>query len=342
MNAFRYVKIGTVIVAVFLTACRGQTMKTPPIHPNMNMDQQNRVEAQERVEFFTDNRAMRQPVEGTVARGDLRQNTVLYQGINEDSTFVADNPMEITKEFLLRGQNQYNVYCTPCHGMVGDGQGIVATGNYGLVPPPSYHQERLRNIEDGYLFSVITNGIRTMRPYAHQITVEDRWAIVAYIRALQQSQNVQEGEIQQYDVDLAAMQEEAKKKLAEEEAAQQAQATTGGEVTAAKGKELAQSNTCLTCHSTDGSKLIGPTWQGLYGSERELQSGETVIADEEYLTESIVNASAKAVVGFQKGAMTNFDYLSSNDVDNIVAFIKSLSEKTLKESSSDTSAANSN
>lgn len=343
MNAFRYIKTATVLTAVFLTACRGQTMKTPPVHPNMNMDQQNRVEAQERVAFFTDNRAMRQPVEGTVARGDLKQNKALYQGINEDSSFVAENPMEITKELLLQGQDQFNIYCSPCHGIAGDGTGIVASGNYGLVPPPSYHQDRLRNVEDGYIFSVITNGIRTMRPYAHQVTVKERWAIVAYIRALQQSQNVPESEIQQYDIDLASMKEEAQKKLAAEEAAQQArEAAGGGEVSAAKGKELAQSNACVACHSADGSKLVGPTWKNLYGHEVELADGSTVIADEEYLTESIVNASAKTVAGFPEGAMSNFDYLSNNDVQNIVAYIKSLSNKTLEESSSDSSAANSN
>lgn len=316
-------------------------METPPIHPNMNMDQQNRVEAQERVEFFTDNRAMRQPVEGTVSRGGLKQDKAKFQGINEDSSFVENNPYEITKEFLLRGQDQYDVYCTPCHGITGDGQGIIATGNYGIVRPPSYHQETLRNREDGYLYSVIANGVRTMRPYKHQIEVKDRWAIVAYIRALQQSQNIQESEMQQYDVDLAAMQEQARDELAAEQAAQEAReaATAGAEVSAARGKELAQQNTCLTCHSVDGSEVIGPTWQGLYGSERQLLSGETVIADEAYLTESIVNASAKVSEGFVRGSMSNFDYLSSNEIDNIIAFIKSLSDKTVE---SDTTSANSN
>ncbi len=164
MNASRYLKIATVIAAVFLSACRGQTMETPPIHPNMNMDQQDRVEAQERVEFFTDNRAMRQPVEGTVSRGGLKQDDAKFQGINEDSSFVENNPYEITKEFLLRGQNQYEIYCTACHGITGDGQGIVATGNYGLVSPPTFHQERLRTQADGYLYSVIKNGIRTHAP----------------------------------------------------------------------------------------------------------------------------------------------------------------------------------
>lgn len=340
MNASNYLKIGGVLILIGLTACRGQRSDVPPIHPNMNMDQQTRVEAQEENRFFSDNRAMRQPVEGTVARGGLRQDKAMFQGINEDSSFVNENPLELTKKLLMRGQDQYNVYCTPCHGITGDGQGILVTGQYGLVPPPSYHIDRLRNESDGYLYSVIANGIRTMQPYAHQITVKDRWAIVAYMRALQKSQNVQESEMQQYDIDLAAMQEEAQQKLAEDQAKKEAAeaASAGAEITAAKGKELSQSNTCTTCHSADGSELIGPTWKGLYGNEVELADGSTVIADEDYLTESIVNSTAKTVAGYPEGAMADFSYLSSNDIENIIAYIKSLSDRELEESSDTTSS----
>lgn len=339
MNASKFLKIAAVVIVIGLTACRGQRSKVPPIHPNMNMDQQNRVEAQEENRFFTDNRAMRQPVEGTIARGELRQDEALYQGINEDSSFVSENPLKLTKKLLKRGQDRFNIYCSPCHGITGNGQGIVVTGNYGLVPPPSYHTDRLRNVNDGYLYSVITNGIRTMQPYAHQIPVKDRWAIVAYVRALQKSQNVQESEIQQYDIDLAAMKEKARQKLAEEQAQKEETeaATAGAEITAAKGKELAASNACTTCHSADGSKGVGPTWKGLYGHEVEMADGSTVIADEEYLTESIVNSTAKTVAGYPEGAMANFSYLSSNEIKNIIAYIKSLSDRELEESSDTTS-----
>lgn len=343
MDAIKFLKITALAIPVFLTACRGQRSEDPPIHPNLNMDQQTRVEAQEQNNFFSDNRAMRQPVEGTVSRGNLRQSLDLYQGINEDSSFVSDNPIKVTRKFLLRGQDQYNIYCSPCHGITGDGQGIIVTGQYGLVPPPSYHIERLRNVNDGYLYSVIANGIRTMRSYSNQVPVKDRWAIVAYIRALQYSQHVPESEMQQYDVDLASMQEKAREQLAAEQAEQkteQAKAAGGGtQPSAAKGKELAQQNACMTCHSIDGSEGIGPTWQNLYGYERELKNGSTVIADEEYLTESIVNATAKTVAGYPEGAMANFSYLSSSDVDHIVAYIKSLSDRTLEENSADTAVS---
>lgn len=341
MDALKILKISAVALPVLIAGCRGQRSENPPIHPNMNMDQQTRVEAQEQNNFFTDNRAMRQPVEGTVSRGNLRQDKALYQGINEDSSFVQQNPLEVNRELLFRGQSQFNVYCTPCHGLTGDGKGIVVTGQYGLVPPPSYHIDRLRNESDGYLYSVITNGIRTMRPYANQIPVKDRWAIVAYVRALQHSQNVPESEMQQYDIDLAAMQAEAREKLvAQKEKEAAASATSeGAQITAAKGKELSQQNACMTCHSVDGSDGIGPTWKNLYGYERELADGSTVMADEDYLTESIVNSTAKTAAGYPEGAMADFSYLSSNDVDNIVAYIKSLSDRTLEESNADSASA---
>lgn len=343
MNVSNFLKIATLGLAVAFTACRGQRFEEPPIHPNMNMDQQHRIEAQEKNRFFTDNRGMRQPVEGTVARGHLRNNKALYQGITEDSNFVSKIPLKLTRKLLEAGQDQYNIYCTPCHGIAGDGQGILVTGKYGIVPPPSYHIDRLRNVNDGYIYSVISNGIRTMRPYAHQIPVRDRWAIVAYVRALQRSQNVQEEEIQKYDVDLAAMKEEARQTLADKQAKKQAAeaASAGAQITAAKGKEIAASNACTTCHSADGSKGVGPTWKNLYGHEVKLASGETVIADEAYLTESIVNATAKTVAGYPEGAMANFSYLSSTDIENIIAYIKSLSDKKL-EAGNDSSKANTN
>lgn len=334
MNAFRYLKIAAITVPVLLIGCRGTTMETPPIHPNMNMDDQNRVEAQEENRFFTDNRAMRQPVEGTISRGNLRQDKAMYQGINDDSSFVSENPLELNKKLLLRGQDRYDIYCTPCHGIAGDGQGVIMTGGYGYVPAPTFHQDRLRNVNDGYMYSVIANGIRNMPSYAHQIPVKDRWAIVAYVRALQRSQNVSEEEMKQYDVDLASLKQEYKKKQEAEEAEQQAQAaeSNSSEVSAQMGRTIAQNNACMTCHSTDGSKLTGPTWKNAFGHEVQLQDGSTVTVDEEYLRESIVNSQAKVVAGFQP-IMPNYDFLSDTEIQSLIAYIKSLSEAAPAEDS---------
>lgn len=186
---------GVFLIAVVAAGCRGTVSDKPPVHPVLNMDYQEKFEAQEKNDFFADSRAMRRPVAGTVARGFLQEDTQFHFGRNPDGSFVADSPVPVTPEILSRGQERFEIYCAPCHGSAGDGQGIISTGGYGLVPATSYHDDRLRSIEDGYLFDVIANGIRTMQPYGYQIKPEDRWAIVAYIRALQRSQHASESDV---------------------------------------------------------------------------------------------------------------------------------------------------
>ncbi len=185
-----------VLAAVLaLSGCRGMVSEAPPIHPNLNMDFQEKFEAQEANPYFADGRAMRMPVAGTVARGFLRSDASLYLGRTEAGGYVADMPVPVTRELLLRGQERYNIYCSVCHGKSGNGLGIIMTGGYGYTPAPSYHDDRLRDVEDGYVYDVISNGVRSMPGYAQQIAVADRWAIVAYIRALQRSQNAERGDL---------------------------------------------------------------------------------------------------------------------------------------------------
>ena len=168
---------------------RGVPSDKPPIHIVPNMDSQPKYKPRSLNPFFADSSAMRTPAAGTVARGSLRHDSVFYWGIDGDGNFVKTNPLLLTMELLTRGQERYGIYCTPCHDAAGNGKGAVFKRNAGLLPPTSYHDDRLRNIEDGHIFDVITHGIRTMQGYAAQIPVEDRWAIVAYFRALQRSQN---------------------------------------------------------------------------------------------------------------------------------------------------------
>lgn len=184
-----------VFAGVLLAGCRGMESEAPPIHPNLNMDFQRRLDPQEAHEFFADGRAMRVPVAGTVPRGMLREDAPFYFGRTEAGGYVEAMPLPTTREVLLRGQERYNIYCTPCHGLSGTGQGIVTTGGFGYTPAPTFHSETLREVPDGYLFDVITNGVRTMPPYGHQVPVADRWAIVAYIRALQRSQYATEADV---------------------------------------------------------------------------------------------------------------------------------------------------
>jgi mono/diheme cytochrome c family protein len=162
------------LAAVVLAGCR-QDMHDNP-----------RYEPLEATTFFADGRASRAFVANTVARGTLREDTHLYQG-RVDGQLATTFPMPVTAQVMARGQERFNVFCAPCHGRTGTGNGMVV--QRGFRAPPSYSEERLRNAPAGYFFDVMTNGFGAMQDYAAQIPVQDRWAIAAYIRALQFSQN---------------------------------------------------------------------------------------------------------------------------------------------------------
>ncbi len=139
--------------------------------------------------FFKDGRASRPLVPGTVARGHLEADTLLYTGKAGGADFAAVFPFPVTQEVLLRGQERFNIFCTPCHDRVGTGDGMVVRRGYRR--PPSFHIDRLRRAPVGYLFDVITHGSGAMPSYGAQIPPHDRWAIIAYVRALQLSQSAQ-------------------------------------------------------------------------------------------------------------------------------------------------------
>jgi hypothetical protein len=166
---------------------RGLPSRKPPIHINPDMDNQPKFLPQSENTFFADSAAMRVPVPGTVERGFLHEDVRYYTGKDEDGRYVEKNPAPITMQFLDRGRERFDIYCSPCHSRVGDGRGIMV--NRGYVPPPSFHQDFLRDTADGFIFDVITNGVRNMPSYSHQVPVDDRWAIIAYIRALQRSRD---------------------------------------------------------------------------------------------------------------------------------------------------------
>lgn len=166
--------------------CRGQVSRKPPIHLNPNMDNQERFDPQEPNPFFADHRAMRPEVPGTVAVGALQEDSHLFRG--EIDGHPADTlPLPLDAALLRRGRERYGIYCTPCHDGSGSGDGIIVRN--GMTPPPSFHDPRLRSLTAGQIFQTITRGERNMPPYAAQIPARDRWAIVAYVRALQLSRN---------------------------------------------------------------------------------------------------------------------------------------------------------
>ena len=151
------------------------------------MYDQEKYEPLEKSSFFADGQSWRPQVEGTVARGELREDTHFYEGIvNGELSNVL--PIDLNKEVLERGQQRYNIYCSPCHDRTGQGNGIIV--KRGLKQPTSFHDDRLKDMPVGYFFDVITNGYGVMYSYASRVPTKDRWAIAAYIRTLQLSQNV--------------------------------------------------------------------------------------------------------------------------------------------------------
>jgi mono/diheme cytochrome c family protein len=151
-----------------------------------DMHDQPRFKPLARSDFYADLRSARAPVEGTVARGQLHEDSYFYTGKvgNDPGDYM---PFAVNEEVLARGRERFNIYCAPCHSQLGDGNGMIV--QRGFRKPPSYHTERLRKAPLGYFFDVMTNGFGAMPEYASQIPVRDRWNIVAYIRALQLSQN---------------------------------------------------------------------------------------------------------------------------------------------------------
>jgi mono/diheme cytochrome c family protein len=192
-----FVRGNLLAVAVLVSACQGQTSPQPPIVPIRNMHEQPRYDSQERSTYFDDHRTMRPPVPGTVAR-EMELDSSIDTGVGDDGTYAMTIPEPIVaqhgglQQMLERGQQRYGIYCTPCHGAVGDGRGMVPTvSNTAAIRPPTFHEDRLRHIPDGQLYATIRNGLRNMPSYRGQIPVADRWAIVAYVRALQLSQSDQ-------------------------------------------------------------------------------------------------------------------------------------------------------
>ena len=142
--------------------------------------------------FFDDRRVARPLVPGTVARGQVKADAAFYTGKTRDG-LVDQLPVPLTQELLARGRDRYEVFCTPCHGRVGTGEGAVT--KRGMRPPPSYHIQRLREAPVGHFFDVMTNGFGIMPDYAVQVPPADRWAIATYIRVLQVSQGIPAAEL---------------------------------------------------------------------------------------------------------------------------------------------------
>ncbi len=286
-----------------LVACRGGESDKPPVHliPNMDTQEKGKAYRRDTSGLFADGRVMRVPVEGTIAIGHLDEDDTLFEG------FSADGGAEPSQKFPAsvafdddvvknHGHLRFDIYCAPCHGVLGDGKGPVALKGGLMVPPPSFHDERLKGLVVGKIYSAIKNGVNNgnMPSYAAQIPVEDRWAIIAYVRQLQ-------GVAPESGAGVTAV-----------PVAKVASAEHGGLLYKAKG--------CNACHTLDGNKLVGPTWKGAFGRKEQLANGTEVTIDDAYLRESILKPMEKIVMGYPP-AMPVMQ-LSDIEVDSLILFIK--------------------
>ena len=187
------------VLLVSILGFRGRTFTKPPmdvvpewLFPGMKY--QPKLVQQVPNPFFADGRSDRVPPEHTIASSfgpagqALRDDDFLYLGKAPDGSFARGFPPSLTvnRAFLERGRDRFTVYCSPCHGAVGDGNGV--TKKYGMIATPSYHDDRLRKMAEGEIFNTITNGKGQMNPYADKLKASDRWAVIAYVRALQRAQ----------------------------------------------------------------------------------------------------------------------------------------------------------
>jgi cytochrome c553 len=188
-----------VVLTVSLLGFRGRAFTHPPmdVFPEWlfpGMKQQPKLVQQTASNFFADGRSDRAAPAGTVAASygpagqPLKDDDFLYRGKAPDGSFARGFPaaLAVDMKFLERGRERFTIYCSPCHGAVGDGNGI--TKKYGMGATPSYHDDRLRKMAEGEIFNTITNGKGQMNPYADKLKPADRWAVIAYVRALQRAQ----------------------------------------------------------------------------------------------------------------------------------------------------------
>ncbi len=178
------------VLAGALTGCGLRPAgNTTPLQVHPDMDSQPKYKAQSASAFFADGRSNRPAPPGTIAQGHLNEDDALITGKDAAGNLLKSSPVPVTEALLKRGQERFNINCAQCHGRLGEGNGMVKTRSFGALNPANLQEPRLRDIADGHIFDVITNGIRVMQPLGATIPVSDRWAIIAYVRALQRSQN---------------------------------------------------------------------------------------------------------------------------------------------------------
>ena len=195
MRYVYYVTAFLVVLTISIVGFRGRRSTQPPVEVFPDMDRQAKYKPQGESKFFADGRADRPLPAGVVPRGRtialdpdfLRADDFLYRGKTVKGEFARGFPpaLAIDERLMARGKERYTISCAPCHGALGDGQGV--TKGYGMVTTASYHDDRIRKMAEGEIFNTITNGKNTMSAYADKLSPEDRWAVIAYVRALERA-----------------------------------------------------------------------------------------------------------------------------------------------------------
>ena len=185
-------RLSFLFIGLSLVGCRGQKSEQPPLLPVQNMYDQTSYGPQSKNGFYADRRATRPALEGTVAQGEAREDSRLYEGLEPGSSlnnpvWVKQIPISLNDKTLARGQTQYNIYCSPCHGYAGNSDGLVTLRAGGTIRPANLHDPDKINMPVGQVYSAVHNGVNNwnMPGFSEQMDVMDRWAVVAYVKALQ-------------------------------------------------------------------------------------------------------------------------------------------------------------
>ncbi|MBL8951623.1 MAG: cytochrome c [Myxococcaceae bacterium] len=318
-------KLRALAVLVALGACRGGESEDPPVHLIHNMDTQEKGKAyrKDTSGLFPNGRLMQPPPEGTVARGELHDDELYDDGWDlnpvgldggptgrPDYTFkfppqVMPPDGGIDEAFVTRGQLRYNIYCTPCHGVTGQGNGPLAQKAFDgtprlTVPPRDLLSQAAKDLPVGKIYAAMKVGVNNgnMASYATQIPVHDRWAITAYVRRMQGIGFDGKPPEPPPDVTVRSV---------------------------ALGRYYYRAGGCNACHSLDGSKVVGPSWKGLWGKSEKTSAGDVVV-DEAYIKESILDPKAKVVDGFQPVMPVPNPPIDEVGLDSLVMFIKEQKE----------------
>jgi mono/diheme cytochrome c family protein len=297
------------MAALVASGCRGWESDKTPVHLIHNMDTQEKGKAyrKDTTGLFADGRLMQAPPAGTVAQGQLDEDDQFHKGIDEKgeptklfpSSVKGDDGTPKT-EVIARGKERYRIYCSPCHGVTGGGDGPVASKGL-LVPPPAMHSERVKELTNGKVYQAMLLGVNNgnMSSYAAQIPVEDRWAIVSYVREMQRAKDSNQ-----------AWEPGGPAPVAEVKVA-----------TLEAGMALYKAKGCNACHSVDGSKIVGPTFKGIWGRQENTSVGPKTV-DLAYVTESIRNPNAAVVEGYPPAMPAQ--NLTDLEIESLVKYFQTL------------------